>query len=244
MPRYRFDLAYNGQGYYGWQRQPNQISVQEEIENAFTKLNSNSEVQVVGCGRTDTGVHAHHYVLHVDLATSLDTSELVFKLNRMLPQDIAFKSGELIDTDFHARFGATQRTYRYFIHQRKDPFKYEQSWYLNQDLDLKRMNAAAADLIGQKDFTSFSKLHTDVKTNICDVRKANWVRVDEESLYFEISADRFLRNMVRAIVGRLVDVGLGKLEVKDIERILLEKDRGRASISAPSEGLFLWEVEY
>lgn len=244
MPRYRFDLAYNGEAYFGWQRQPNQISVQEEIETAFTKLNSNSPVQVVGCGRTDTGVHAHHYVLHVDFDTRLNLSELIFKLNRMLPPDIAFKSGVLVNEIFHARFDATQRTYRYFIHQRKDAFRFKQSWYLNQELDLDKMNAAACHLIGKKDFSSFSKLHTDVKTNDCDVRKANWIRVDEESLYFEISADRFLRNMVRAIVGTLVDVGVGKMEVNDIERILLAKDRGYASTSAPGEGLFLWEVEY
>lgn len=244
MPRYRFDLAYNGEAYFGWQRQPNQISVQEEIERAITKLNSMVEVQVVGCGRTDTGVHAHHYVLHVDLEKEFEPTDLVFKLNRILPSDIAFKSGAIVDREFHARFSAKQRTYRYFIHQQKDAFQFKHSWYLNHELDLSRMNAAASLLVGIKDFTSFSKLHTDVKTNICDVRKADWVRVDDNSLYFEIKADRFLRNMVRAIVGTLVDVGMGKIEVGDIEVILNKKDRGSASISAPGEGLFLWEIEY
>lgn len=244
MPRYRFDLAYNGEAYFGWQRQPNQRSVQEEIEKAFTKLNSNNEVQVVGCGRTDTGVHAHHYVLHVDLEKEFEPTELVFKLNRMLPPDIAFKSGEIVDEEFHARFGAIQRSYRYFIHHRKDAFRSKYSWYLNQQLDLASMNAAASLLIGNKDFTSFSKLHTDVKTNICDVRKAEWVRIDDESLYFEIKADRFLRNMVRAIVGTLIDVGLGKIDANDIEEILNKKDRGEASTSVPGEGLFLWKIEY
>lgn len=244
MPRYRFDLAYNGEAYFGWQRQPNQRSVQEEIEKTFTKLNSNNEVQVVGCGRTDTGVHAHHYVLHVDLEKEFEPTELVFKLNRMLPPDIAFKSGEIVDEEFHARFGAIQRSYRYFIHHRKDAFRSKYSWHLNQQLDLAAMNEAASLLIGKKDFTSFSKLHTDVKTNICDVRKAEWVHVDDESLYFEIKADRFLRNMVRAIVGTLIDVGLGKIESNDIEKILNKKDRGEASTSAPGEGLFLWEIEY
>ncbi len=244
MPRYRFDLSYNGSNYFGWQRQPKQISVQEEIESALTRLNSDQSVQVVGCGRTDTGVHAYHYVMHADLPAEVDEHQFVFKLNRMLPDGIAIQSMKLVSGEFHARFGATKRTYRYFIHQQKDPFHYPLSWYFQQELDFEAMNHAAALLIGRKDFTSFSKLHTDVKTNICDVSSAKWTRTDDSKLYFEISADRFLRNMVRATVGTLLDVGLKKISPEDILTILEKKDRGEASISVPPQGLFLWKIEY
>ncbi|TNE96639.1 MAG: tRNA pseudouridine(38-40) synthase TruA [Bacteroidetes bacterium] len=244
MPRYRFDLAYNGRDYFGWQRQPKQISVQEEIEKALTRLNSNEPIQVVGCGRTDTGVHAHHYVMHADLSEKVDTEQYVFKLNRMLSDAISIHSMELTSDDFHARFGATERTYRYFIHQKKDPFIHELSWYFPPELDLDNMNKAAALLIGKKDFTSFSKLHTDVKTNICDLRAAKWIDSGDGRIYFEITADRFLRNMVRATVGTLIDVGLGKLQPEDVLDILNKKDRGEASTSVPPQGLFLWKISY
>lgn len=244
MPRYRFDLAYNGRDYFGWQRQPKQISVQEEIEKALTRLNSNEPIQVVGCGRTDTGVHAHHYVMHADLSEKVDTEQYVFKLNRMLSDAISIHSMELTSDDFHARFGATERTYRYFIHQKKDPFIHELSWYFPPELDLDNMNKAAALLIGKKDFTSFSKLHTDVKTNICDLRAAEWIDSGDGRIYFEITADRFLRNMVRATVGTLIDVGLGKLQPEDVLDILNKKDRGEASTSVPPQGLFLWKISY
>ncbi len=244
MPRYRFDLAYNGRDYFGWQRQPKHISVQEEIEKALTRLNSNEPIQVVGCGRTDTGVHAHHYVMHADLSEKVDTEQYVFKLNRMLSDAISIHSMELTLDDFHARFGATERTYRYFIHQTKDPFIPELSWYFPPELDLDNMNKAADLLIGKKDFTSFSKLHTDVKTNICDLRAAKWMDAGEGRIYFEITADRFLRNMVRATVGTLIDVGLGKLQPEDVLDILNKKDRGEASTSVPPQGLFLWKISY
>lgn len=244
MPRYRFDLAYNGRDYFGWQRQPKQISVQEEIQKALTRLNSNEPIQVVGCGRTDTGVHAHHYVMHADLCEKVDPEQYVFKLNRMLSDAISIHSMELTSDDFHARFGATERTYRYFIHQKKDPFIHELSWYFPPELDLDNMNKAAALLIGKKDFTSFSKLHTDVKTNICDLRAAKWIDAGNGRIYFEITADRFLRNMVRATVGTLIDVGLGKLQPQDVLDILNKKDRGEASTSVPPQGLFLWKISY
>lgn len=244
MPRYRFDLAYNGRDYFGWQRQPKQISVQEEIEKALTRLNSNEPIHVVGCGRTDTGVHAHHYVMHADLSVKVNTEQYVLKLNHMLSDAISIHSMELTSDDFHARFGATERTYRYFIHQKKDPFIHELSWYFPPELDLDNMNKAAALLIGKKDFTSFSKLHTDVKTNICDLRAAKWIDAGEGRIYFEITADRFLRNMVRATVGTLIDVGLGKLQPEDVLNILNKKDRGEASTSVPPQGLFLWKISY
>jgi tRNA pseudouridine38-40 synthase len=244
MPRYRIDLSYNGSSFYGWQIQPKQNSVQAEIESALSKLNSNQAVEVVGCGRTDTGVHAHHYVLHTELMLELSPEDFIYKLNKMLPPSIAFQSIKEVSVDFHARFSAKRRTYRYFIHQKKDPFRFEHSWYMTQALDIDSMNRASNLLIGKQDFTSFSKLHTDVKTNICEVHQAEWHRIDEDTIYFEITADRFLRNMVRAIVGTMVDVGLGKLTAEDIPAILTKKDRGEASVSVPAHGLYLWKVEY
>lgn len=244
MPRYRIDLSYNGSSFYGWQIQPKQNSVQAEIESALSKLNSNQPVEVVGCGRTDTGVHAHHYVLHTEMSLELSSEDFIYKLNKMLPPSIAFQSIEEVSADFHARFSAKRRTYRYFIHQKKDPFRFEHSWYMTQALDIDSMNRASGSLLGKQDFTSFSKLHTDVKTNICEVHQAEWHRIDEDTIYFEITADRFLRNMVRAIVGTMVDVGLGKLTAEDISAILTKKDRGEASVSVPAHGLYLWKVEY
>lgn len=242
--RYAITLAYNGKNYFGWQRQPREISVQEVIENALTKIHGNTSISVVGCGRTDTGVHAKKYVLHVDLPEVEDDFQFVYKLNKMLPKDITFLKIEEVSTDFHARFDAKKRTYRYFLTTKKDCFQYEQKYYVQRPLDFNKMNEAANYLIGKKDFTSLAKLHTDVKTNICEVSEARWVQIDESNYYFEISADRFLRNMVRATVGTLLEVGLGNLAVKDVLTILEAKDRGKASASAPGHALFLWDIEF
>jgi tRNA pseudouridine38-40 synthase len=244
MKRYFIEVSYNGKNFYGWQRQPKHHSVQEEIENALSKLNSNKVINIVGCGRTDTGVHAKQYFLHVDLEPIQDLEHLVFKLNRMLPDSIVVHEIKEVSFEDHARFGAKQRTYRYFIHLRKDAFINELSWYFPQQPDFKKMNEAADFFLGTQDFTSLSKLHTDVKTNICTVTKAQWVQQNEDQWYFEITADRFLRNMVRATVGTLLDVGLGKIEPKDITKILEAKDRGEASTSVPAHGLFLWKIIY
>ena len=244
MQRYFVELSYNGSSFFGWQRQPNQISVQEEIENAFTKLNSNISISVVGCGRTDTGVHANQYVLHVDLEQNQDIDRLIFKLNRILPKSIVIHYVKEVELDFHARFHAISRTYRYFINSKKDPFKIGLSWIFTQKLDFEAMNEAGKLLIGTKDFTSFSKVNTDVRTHICTVTNAQWVKVDETNYYFEITADRFLRNMVRATVGTLIEVGEGKILPKEILTILEAKNRGAASLSVPAHGLFLWEVCY
>lgn len=245
MQRYIFELSYNGKNYFGWQRQPRQISVQEAIENALSKLNGNQEIPVVGCGRTDSGVHAKHYVLHADLEDSFYNENLIFKLNRMLPESISIQKIEPVAADFHARFDAKSRTYRYFLHQQKDPFNTDFSLYFPSALDVEKMNEAAKYLIGKQDFTSLSKLHTDVKTNICDVSFAQWV-VDpvEKKMYFEITADRFLRNMVRATVGTLLEVGTGKIEPSSISHILEAKDRSAAKMSVPGHALFLWEIIY
>lgn len=244
MQRYFFELSYNGSEFHGWQIQPNAFTVQEEIESKLSRLHSNASVKVIGCGRTDTGVHAHHYILHVDIPEISDTDQFIIKLNRMLASSIAITNVYPVSEDQHARFSATARTYRYFIHTKKDPFRNNVSCYMNQELDLSKMNEAAKYLLGKQDFTSLSKLHTDVKTNICDVRVAEWIQEDEHSIYFEIQADRFLRNMVRATVGTLIDVGLGKLKPEDIPTILKAMDRQAASTSVPAHGLFLWKIEY
>ena len=244
MQRYFIELSYNGSTYHGWQIQPNAHTVQAEIESKLSRIYSNEPIKVVGCGRTDTGVHANHYILHVELPTISDTAQFQKKLNRILPSSIAIANVFSVSDEQHARFSATARTYRYFIHSTKNPFQAESSWYVHQELDISKMNEAAKSLLGKQDFTSLSKLHTDVKTNICDVRLAEWIQVDEHSMYFEITADRFLRNMVRATVGTLLDIGMGKLEPKDLSKILAAKDRQAASTSVPPHGLYLWKVEY
>ena len=243
MQRYRIDLNYDGTDFFGWQRQPQSISVQETIEETISKLFSNHPIEVVGCGRTDTGVHAKHYVLHTDLPEEIDEKQFKFKLNRMLPDSIAILGVEKALSDFHARFDAKSRSYRYFIHRSKNPFNVKFSWYLPQALNLSKMNEATKYMLGKQDFTSLSKINSDVKTHICDVSAAKWVQ-DGENLFFDITADRFLRNMVRATVGTLVDVGLGKISPEEFNFILQRKDRQAASTSAPSNGLFLWEIEY
>jgi len=241
--RYALELAYRGTNYHGWQIQPNVSSVQEKIEKQLTKLMGNVPVSVVGCGRTDTGVHASYYVLHFDTEKEQVTDQLVYKLNKMLPEDIAVFSAQPVSEEFHARFSATARTYHYFIHQKKNAFALD-SHHLVQELDFERMNLAADRLLGTQDFTSFSKLHTDVKTNICTVSAAKWHQVSADSWYFEITADRFLRNMVRAVVGTLLEVGYGNLDENDVIRIVAAKDRGEAKLSVPARGLFLMDIRY
>jgi tRNA pseudouridine38-40 synthase len=240
--RYALELAYRGTNYHGWQIQPNASSVQAEVEKRLTQLMGGVSTSVVGCGRTDTGVHASYYVLHFDTERNLVCEELAYKLNKMLPADIAVFAVQIVSEEFHARFSATARTYRYFIHHKKDAFRMN-SLLLSRPIDFDAMNQASEQLIGTKDFTSFSKLHTDVKTNICTVTAAKWFQ-NETGWYFEITADRFLRNMVRATVGTLLDVGFGVLKVTDLPIILEAKDRGKAKLSVPAEGLFLTEVVY
>ena len=243
MQRYFFELSYNGTDYFGWQRQPKEISVQQVIEDSLSKMHSNQEIKVVGCGRTDSGVHAKHFALHVELPIISDTDKMTFKLNRMLPDSIVISKIYSVNSELHARFSAKARTYRYYIHKAKNPFKKNLSWHVPQELNIDEMNKAARQLIGKKDFTSFSKLHTDVKTNICNVTKAEWVKEADE-IYFEISSDRFLRNMVRATVGTLMDVGFGKIKAESMSEILSAMNRQAASVSVPAHGLFLWKVDY
>lgn len=240
--RYVIELAYNGANFSGWQIQPNAPSIQQEIEHKIARLLGNQAVLVVGCGRTDSGVHAHYFVAHVDLSMEIDTLVFVYKLNKMLIENIVVFSMQLVTTDFHARFSAEKRTYRYFIHQQKNPFL-PNSVFVKGQLDFDKMNEAAQFLLGQQDFTSLSKLHTDVKTNICTVYHAEWKQT-EQQWYFEISADRFLRNMVRATVGTLLEIGSGKIAPTSMKTILSAKDRSAASLSVPANGLFLWKIEY
>nr|WP_294860875.1 tRNA pseudouridine(38-40) synthase TruA [uncultured Fluviicola sp.] len=241
--RYALELAYRGTNYHGWQIQPNASSVQEEIEKRLSQLMGNIPVSVVGCGRTDTGVHASYYVLHLDVDKELDVSQLVYKLNKMLPGDITIFSTQRVTADFHARFSALSRTYHYFIHQKKNPFSLD-SLHVVSELDFDAMNRAAGYLLGKQDFTSFSKLHTDVKTNICTVSEARWNQMAEDTWYFEIKADRFLRNMVRAVVGTLLEVGYGNLQENELLGIIESKDRGKAKLSVPAHGLFLVDIRY
>lgn len=241
--RYALELAYRGTNYHGWQIQPNASSVQEDIEKRLSQLMGNVSVSIVGCGRTDTGVHASYYVLHFDSDKNLDLNQLVYKLNKMLPDDISIFSAQEVTADFHARFSALSRTYHYFIHQKKDPFSLD-SLRVVSTLDFDAMNRAAKHLLGKQDFTSFSKLHTDVKTNICTVSEAKWNQIKADTWYFEIKADRFLRNMVRAVVGTLLEVGYGNLQESELLTIIESKDRGKAKLSVPAQGLFLVDIQY
>ncbi|MCY1718725.1 tRNA pseudouridine(38-40) synthase TruA [Prolixibacteraceae bacterium Z1-6] len=244
MPhRYFLQLSYKGTNYHGWQIQPNAISVQEVMEDALSKI-LREKIAVVGAGRTDTGVHASFFVLHFDTEKKIPAHlDIVYKLNSFLPSDIAVQKVCGVDNELHARFSATSRTYHYFITTEKNPFITETSHKYLKPLDVAKMNKAAQILFDYEDFTSFSRLHTDVKTNNCHIMQAEW-KVEEKRLVFVIKADRFLRNMVRAVVGTLLEVGKGKLSLNGFRDIVENKDRGAAGASAPAQGLFLVDIEY
>ena len=241
--RYFVKLAYNGAGYHGWQSQPNAVSVQECVEKAMS-MALRKPVAVTGAGRTDAGVNAAVMFAHFDVGEPIaDVPALVSKLNSILGKDIAVHDIISVHDDAHARFDATARTYKYFVHTRKSPFLYPFSWRALFPLDFDKMNEAALRLLDYTDFTSFSKLHTDVATNNCRITYARWEQEGEQWV-FTITADRFLRNMVRAIVGTLVDVGRGKISVEEFCEIIEKKDRCSAGTSMPGNALFLWKVEY
>jgi len=241
--RYLLRLAYNGSEFHGWQIQPNAISVQESIENCLSKI-FGTKVNVLGCGRTDTGVHASDFYAHFDVEeVKYDNPKLLYKLNSMLPRSIAIKELYPVHEDFHARFSATARKYKYHISKNKNPFQVNQTWCFYKDLDITAMQEAGALLLRYTDFTSFAKLHTDVKTNICDVMEFEVIDSEAE-LIIHIKANRFLRNMVRAIVGTIIEVGLGKISVTDFKGIIEAEDRKAAAFSAPASGLFLSYIEY
>jgi len=244
MYRYFIQLSYKGTNYHGWQIQPNAISVQEVLVKAFSTI-LREEIEITGAGRTDTGVHAINFNAHFDssIENLHSDDKFIFKLNSFLPKDIAVHKIISVTNEAHARFDATNRTYNYFIHQKKDPFLLESSSFVPQDLDLEAMNKASNLLFSFTDFTSFSKLHTDVKTNNCKITEAFW-RQENHKLIFTISADRFLRNMVRAIVGTLLEVGKHKLTISDFTQIIESKNRSKAGVSVPAQGLFLSSIDY
>ncbi|MDE6341536.1 MAG: tRNA pseudouridine(38-40) synthase TruA [Muribaculaceae bacterium] len=244
MARYFLRLAYRGAPFHGWQIQPNAPSVQETIERALSTA-LRTPVAITGAGRTDTGVNAREMYAHFDYDDELpDTGKLLVSLNRLAGKDIAIYDIIRVVDDAHARFDARQRTYKYFVCFSKTPFFYPLSWYCPHGLDLDEMNRAASVLLETEDFTSFAKLHSDAKTNICHVSRAEWTREGDSGAVFTISADRFLRNMVRAVVGTLVEVGRGKMTVEEFREVISRRDRCAAGQSMPGEALFLWSVEY
>ena len=242
--RYFLELRYDGAAYCGWQRQPDQPSVQATLEGALSTL-LREEVRVTGAGRTDTGVNASYYVAHVDVAMPIaDPERVVYKLNFLLPGDIAVGSMTPVGDDAHARFSACEREYRYFIEPRKNPFTRRSAWQYYVPLDMARMNEAAASLREYSDFTSFAKLNSNNKTNICRIVHAAWSADGQGVLCFTIRADRFLRNMVRSLVGTLVDVGRGRYTPDEFRAIVESRDLSRSSGGAPAQGLFLSDVRY
>ena len=243
MQRYFIYLAYDGTNYHGWQIQPNGSSVQECLMKALSTF-LRREVEVIGAGRTDAGVHASLMVAHFDNEEELDTLIVTDKLNRLLPPDISVFKVCRVKKDAHARFDATARTYKYYVTTTKYPFNRQYRCRVYGTLDFELMNRAAATLFDYSDFTSFSKLHTDVKTNFCRIMHAEWTQVDDTTWVFTIQADRFLRNMGRAIVGTLLEVGRGKLTVEGFRQIIEQQDRCKAGTSAPGNALFLVSVEY
>jgi tRNA pseudouridine38-40 synthase len=242
--RFFITLSYDGTRYHGWQVQPNGPSVQEKLQWALSTI-LRQDIQVTGAGRTDAGVHARMMVAHFDVETMVyELQDLTYKLNRLLPQDIAIQMMEPVSDEMHARFSATSRTYHYYIHTVKDPFLRAYSCELHYPLDFQLMNEAAAILMTYEDFGAFCKAHADVKTTLCHITAAQWHQTSPSSWYFEITANRFLRNMVRAVVGTLIDVGRGRLSLDDFRKVIEGKRRTEAGESMPANALFLEEVKY
>jgi tRNA pseudouridine38-40 synthase len=241
--RYVMSLSFKGTRFHGWQKQHNALSVQGVVDEKLSLiLGSNTET--LGCGRTDTGVHAKQFYIHFDTAQPLESeSQLVYKLNQILPEDIAVFAIQEVAPDFNARFDALSRTYEYLISTKPNPFMRDQAWYQYGLLDIASMNEAGKLLLGKQDFESFSKVHTQVNNFICDVTEAYW-RVEKDQLIFTITANRFLRNMVRAIVGTLTNIGKGKMQYNEVETILAKKNRCEAGQSVPAHGLYLTRILY
>lgn len=240
--RYFIELSYNGSAYHGWQNQPKAISVQEVIEKALSLLLKET-VSIMGAGRTDTGVHAKQMFAHFDTEVVIDATDLVFKLNSFLPKDIAIHNIFKVKDEAHVRFDALSRTYLYRITLQKNVFTFDNVYYVKQNLDVEKMKEASKILFEYKDFQCFSKVNTNVKTYYCDIMQAKWFFENNE-LHFIIKADRFLRNMVRAIVGTMVQIGLGKLQVDDLHTIIKSKNRSEAGFSVPAHALYLTKIEY
>ncbi|MFB9076537.1 tRNA pseudouridine(38-40) synthase TruA [Flavobacterium procerum] len=240
--RYFIRFAYNGTPYHGWQIQPNASSVQETLNKAFSVL-LNETISIMGAGRTDTGVHASEMFGHFDTEKNIDVLNLVHKLNSYLPKDIAIFDIIPVHDDAHCRFDASKRTYEYHINTVKNPFLQELSWYVSQKLDVALMNEAAQLLLKHTDFQCFSKVNTDVNTFDCTIFEAFW-KEENNKLIFTISANRFLRNMVRSIVGTLINIGLHKITLEDFENIIASKNREKAGFSVPAHGLYLTDIYY
>lgn len=242
--RYFMQLSYRGAPFHGWQSQPGEVTVQSVLEDALSMI-LRRPMKITGAGRTDAGVNARMMVAHFDVDPPLaDPAGLVRKLNAVVGKDIAVQKIWEVAPDSHARFDAVSRTYHYYAVTEKTPFFYPLSWKAPATLDFETMNRAAEILLETSDFTSFSKLHTDVKTNICRVSYARWERLGDHEWVFVITADRFLRNMVRAVVGTLVEVGCGKMSIERFREVIDRRDRCAAGTSMPGEALFLWEVKY
>lgn len=240
--RYLIQLTYKGTNYHGWQKQYNAHSVQSEVDEKLSLL-LGQNIETLGCGRTDKGVHAKNFYAHFDATSEWDCTQLEYKLNQVLPHDIVICKVLKVNDDFNARFDALTRTYEYWIIQKKDPFLEEQAWFQPKELDVETMNKAANLLIGKKDFQCFSKVQTQVQNFICDVQFAQWEN-NNQKLIFTITANRFLRNMVRAIVGTLIEVGKGHKTIENVQAILESKDRNKAGQSVPAHGLYLTEILY
>ncbi|GAA4271261.1 tRNA pseudouridine(38-40) synthase TruA [Aquimarina gracilis] len=240
--RYFLELSYDGTPYHGWQRQPNAISVQEVLEDSLSTI-LRTKTEIVGAGRTDTGVHAKQIMAHFDFENELNDEDLSYKLNSILPLEIAIRSVFRVNEEAHARFDAISRSYEYHVNFTKDPFVINKSYYLKKTLDLDLMNKAAKLLLNYTNFKCFSKSKTDVKTYNCTITEAFW-ESNKDKIVFKISANRFLRNMVRAIVGTLIEIGEHKLDLDDLVDIIKSEDRGRAGYSVPAHGLYLTKVEY
>ena len=240
--RYFLEISYNGSTFHGWQIQPNAISVQETIENALKTL-LKEEIKIVGAGRTDTGVHAKHMCAHFDYSKEFELGELKNNLNSFLNQEIYINDIYRVDDETHARFSAISREYEYYISLKKDVFNYKTTHLIQQDLNIEKMKQALLIIKDYEDFEAFSKSNTDVKTYLCNIMSCSLVK-KENIIIFKIKANRFLRNMVRAIMGTIVDIGLGKISLEELRTILESKDRSKAGPSMPAHALFLTKVEY
>lgn len=242
MARYFLDISYKGTNYHGWQIQPNAHTVQAEIQSCLSKV-LRQDVSIMGSGRTDTGVHAIQQVAHFEVESELDCDDLAYKLNSILPEDISINNCRLVKSESHARFDASERAYKYYVNKKKSPFVTGLSYYFKEDLNIDLMNEAASKLLGGQDFESFSRVKTEVNNFICTITKAEWFKQNDQ-LVFHVRANRFLRGMVRALVGTLIEVGRGKLKVEEFVNIIDSKNRRVAGRAVPPHGLFLTEVKY
>lgn len=242
MYRYAIEIAYNGKRFHGWQKQLNALSVQDELDTKLSLL-LRQPIETLGCGRTDTGVHAKQFVAHFDAEYEIDSDKIAFKINRLISSDIACKRIWRVENTFNARFDAKWREYEYIITTKPNPFLIDYALLHNPKLNIDAMNKACEMLLKHTDFECFSKVHTQVNNFNCDLMLADW-RIEGELLVFTIRANRFLRNMVRAIVGTLLKVGLNELDLEGLDEIIASKNRSKAGVSVPAHGLYLTRVEY